>query len=109
MLKKVNWLEVFESELIEVEPNTVGQYVSKDNLNDREIYEKDLYLVLDRDWFDYEKNAAICKVVFKDDGFKLKRINGGKCYRKDLNMNHGRDRFEYLGNIHDNPELLKGE
>ena len=85
------------------------QHTGSKNKEGKKIYKGDIYKVLDRDWYDYEKDAAICEVVFDEGNYKFKRIKGGRQYRKNLHCSYGRDRMEYLGNKYENPELLESD
>lgn len=81
--------------------------------NDKEIYEGDLMRVLDRDWpsggGDPQEHmrsiASICEVVYHVDRFSLVKRKHGYS-DEDLGQTYGRDLFEVIGNIYENPELL---
>ena len=79
-------------------PETVGQYIGLPDNNGKKIFEGD---IIRRTWlgertyqvtFDDRTGAFIGKT--KDDFFTTFDDDG--------------DEFEVIGNIHDNPELLKG-
>lgn len=87
--------------------------------NGKEIYEGDVIKVLDRDWSDMEKDTKHLIVYYAKDSFILINKTGVKeresdnsnHYNKDwyetkLYKEYGRDRFEIIGNIYENPELL---
>ena len=86
--------------------------------NGKEIYEGDIMSVLDRDWpsGDYtnqtpkeymKKISSVCEVVYEPTEFYLKQIKGrGYFYPQMTGITH-RDIFEVIGNIYENPELLK--
>lgn len=94
----------------EVEPATVGQYTGLTDKNGKMIFEWDIVRVLgdqtNEDWKCVDYNALI---AFLDGGF---------CALDGTIEEHGFRRYalsrmdfslEVIGNIHDNPELLKGE
>lgn len=88
--------------------------------NGKEIYEGDIIQVLDRDWTDYEKDTQKLVVYYSRDSYVLISLQGIEEIKKDspdiynplwvekaLYKAYGRDRFEIIGNIYSNPELLK--
>ena len=79
----------------EVSPETVGQYTGFTDKNGKKVFEGDIL-----------KNACggIRVVVFMNSRFILKNINNNQCSSWAY-----MDKHEIVGNIHDNPELLKGE
>lgn len=92
-----------------VRPETVGQYTGLNDKNGKKIFEGD---VVAQNWYDYEepRDDSFGEVVFceYDCSFSVMDIE------KDGIVPLGRcDAYhwevEVIGNIHDNPELLKGE
>lgn len=79
-------------------PETVGQYTGLTDKNGKKIYEGDiLRYTLDGDVYTY--------ACFWDDGnceFGLKNE------KRDFGLAYAPRDIEVIGNIHDNPELLKG-
>lgn len=93
----VNWKDFV------VKPDTIGQYTGLKDKNSKEIYEGDILEFTESHWFSYGiKYKGVVKysdlgfVVYTlDDKFELGWIS----YNKTLKI---------VGNIHDNPELIKG-
>lgn len=79
-------------------PETVGQFTGLTDKNGKEIFEGDIV-----------KGAwdTIFQVVYDDCylGFRAKEKDG----MHNCIDYYGLDRIEIIGNVHDNPELLKGE
>lgn len=93
----------------EVLPETVGQFTGLLDKNGKEIYEGDIILTpfLDPIFGDMV-NGELCvkrEVLFNKGSFVVKKDIGYvylECFTKDNNA-------KVIGNIHDNPELLKTE
>lgn len=81
-----------------VDPDTVGQFTGKPDKNDRKIFEGDILRIVERG------ETLIGVVVFNADRgeWVVQGTDGSFC-----NMARRKD-AEVIGNIHDNPELLKG-
>ena len=97
-------------ELIEVIPETVGQYTGLKDMNGVEVYEGDIVAFEDSDGgYEYQDlviNAGI--VAYGELGFYF--TNRVAVEMDDFYIKDGRcDDVEVIGNIHDNPELLEEE
>lgn len=89
----------------EVTPETVGQYTGMTDKNGTKIFEGD---IICREFHgDYYTGV----VYFTDDfyGYSVTFIDGTTPEIMPLSEFHKTRYIEVIGNIHDNPELLKGE
>lgn len=100
---------------IEVDYKTVGQYTGLTDKNDRKIFEGDVVRLDNRS----PKGSWTAVVEFGNPngtyswGYQLKRIDGDEGFNPDIllwiEMEETGATCEVIGNIHDNPEILKGE
>ena len=81
----------------EVIPETVGQYTGLTDKNGKKIFEGDIC----KHRSNYSGNTVISVVTYTDGHF-LALV----CENSGFELS---EKFEVIGNIHDNPELLKGE
>lgn len=80
----------------EVDPNTMGQFTGLHDANGKEIYEGDILRVLG--------NKITLTVVFDKAAFKFAWNDlSGEFFPAEWVSN-----CTIIGNVHDNPELLKG-
>ena len=84
------------------DPETVGQFTGLLDKNGKEIYEGDIVLSKLRRARKYDEMLVIC---FDDFEWQGKNANGATTSLSLLLEYHT---IEVIGNIHDNPELLKG-
>ena len=82
--------------LFEVAPSTVGQYTGLKDKNGKEIYEDDILL---------DESGAYAVVCYSMGSFCVD-------FGEEFDLQYFTDRIHEIcyvaGNIHDNPELLKG-
>lgn len=83
---------------VEVVPETVGMFTGLTDKNGTKIFEGDIVSLR-------KCNELIYKVVYDNFRFELHNKNDIACYV--LSIYKSKD-LEIIGNIHDNPELLKG-
>lgn len=86
----------------QVEPETVGQYTGVTDKNGTRIFEGDICkaYICRADTVEKEVIGTIC---FEDGTFEF------KCEHDNVYIYPLLEVLEVIGNIHDNPELLKGE
>ena len=83
----------------EVIPETVGQYTGLTDKNGTKIFEGDIV-----EGQDYDEEDGYGVVTWDDGAFWVKNNH----YSGTFCVNYYGYEFEIIGNIHDNPELLKG-
>ena len=91
------WDEPNRDGYVEIEKDTVGQYTGLTDKNGTKIFEGDIVK--------WNINYAI---VWQGCKFVLKKDINAKSYDYVLSCFDGTE-FEIIGNIHDNPELVRGE
>lgn len=81
---------------IAVQENTVGQFTGLHDKDGKEIYEDDIVEFVDI-------NLPDCVIVYDNGSFMYRELG------EDISTEELRIQFtvEVIGNIHDNPELLK--
>lgn len=98
----------------EVIPETIGQYTGLCDKNGKKIFEGD---IIHSFYANCKINEYVEKVVFRDGSFKAENVEGGffaKIAGQGSPKHLPNDTSVYMieceviGNIHDNPELLKG-
>ena len=87
-------------------PETVGQYTGLKDHKGREIYEGDIVKVMSYG----EESFHVVKYMVEEDypAFDLAPVLGdGECNSLSYCLNDLDTRITVIGNIHDNPELLR--
>lgn len=89
---------------IEVDYKTIGQYIGVTDKNDKKIFEGDVIDTPDRlcEVYWFEKNAQF-DLRFIRNAHNKRIINFKGIAMRDLSN------YEIIGNIYDNPELLKSD
>lgn len=115
-----SWEHIIENYIFEVIPETVGQFTGMQDKNGREIYEWDAVQVYFYDsyknyTYQFEKAQAWKDGKYHDDIKVVKFFSGSfviwsdliQDYRCFANLARPGECLEVIGNIHDNPELIK--
>ena len=106
--------EIYEYEMYEVIPETVGQYTGLTDKNGKRIFEGD---IVKTHYVNTKKNDFVEQIVFHNGRFcsMYKISEHGRMWANlpdgipRLNKTPYMEWCEVIGNIHDNPELVKGE
>lgn len=91
----------------EVIPETVGQYTGLTDNNGKKIFEGDIGFYKQTDWAKINGKLIICigKVVYNEKTASFAVDSKDEIGAKNYDYFPIKD-FEFIGNIHDNPELL---
>lgn len=85
-----------------VDPKTVGQYTGLNDKNGKKIFEGDIVRLV------YNGNEHIYQVVYDVTELDFKATNGREEYGNNFQYLTCCEEVEVIGNINDNPELLRG-
>lgn len=88
-----------EAVIHEVDPETVGQYTGFADKNGKKIFEGDILSI-------YNSKAFLFAVAWNDNHYILKCTTDGVS-DNILNVIESPEDVEVVGNIYDNPELIK--
>ena len=111
--RKINniFFEVAENKWVGVLPETLGQYTGLKDKDGKEIFEEDIvrfsYIT---DGIEPIEIECLAKVVFEDGSFMIKCVKGhvhNSMQRALFAMDYFNIKVEVVGNITDNPELMK--
>lgn len=96
----------------EVDENTVGQYTGLKDKNENEIYEGDI-IDFSYDMFVGNFNTFVAKgiIIFEEGAFYVQCLENENLTKDESYLIYtiNIDTIEIIGNIYDNPELLKKE
>ncbi len=93
--------------LVEVDPSTLGQYTGLTDENGKKIFEGDIVRYMERQ-FDGEDVPIVGVVEYLEGGFVVSRHSLNRWLWNGADGNIRLREIEVIGNIHDNPELVKG-
>ena len=81
-----------------VESETVGQYIGKNDINDKKVFDGDIVKL------NLEEGIEIGHIALNEENYRYVFVGvDGIPYGIDSTV-----KLEVIGNIYDNPELLKG-
>ena len=86
-----------------VDPKTVGQYTGLTDKDSTKIFEGDIVRVV------YNGNEHIYQVVYDVTELDFKATNGREEYGNNFQHPTCCEEVEVIGNIYDNPELLRSD
>ena len=100
-----------------IDPNTLGQYTTVNDVNDNKIFEGDVVECVSwNEFFCYNTESGTVKnpfrrklsIIWKDGAFKLKETFNDTFMKPsfwDISMKDNKGDLTVIGNIHDNPGL----
>ncbi|MDD3038847.1 YopX family protein [Bacteroides sp.] len=87
---------------LSIDVNTVGQFTGLLDKNGKEIYEGD---IIGREHNEIKVAAYVIEYI--EGGLYARSVISGAVFQMSI-KSATNDRYYIIGNIHDNPELLKG-
>jgi uncharacterized phage protein (TIGR01671 family) len=113
--KRIDSEKWFKTIQVEVIPETVGQFTGlTDKKNGKKIFEGDIVKICSSNWWCGYTNNQLekesCRVYYNEKTACFKFNDGKFSLSFDEYLHHDSDKrylLEVIGNIHDNPELLK--
>ncbi len=93
------YIDILEHDIVEIEPETICEYTGLIDRKNMKIFENDIFHIGD-------KNIPYF-VEWHNTRFTGKAVRAGD--RVGLLYWNWRECIEIMGNLHDNPELLKGD
>ena len=95
-----------EGEIFMVDPETVGQYTGLTDKNGKKIFEGDIV----KHYNNSDDGFDIGALYWDETFSQWKRTSIGNFHHRSFTYSMSRScEYETIGNIHDNPDLLKGE
>ena len=96
-----------------VDPKTIGRFIGLYDKNGKMIFEGDIVRYVYEPGESFWNANQLSVIKWKDTGFYMDGVKGTNRYALMsgwlVSIPHGDGKcFEVVGNIHDNPELLKG-
>lgn len=107
-------IQTFDGAIFRVKPDSIGQYTGLTDKNGTKIFEGDIVEFESHGYIPFKQRGV---VVFKDYLFCISYDYYGPRFQNFIKSEIVDDgpasipvtyTFEVIGNIHDNPELLKG-
>ena len=95
-------IDVTNLDIVEVDPNTVGQYTGLKDKNDKKVFERDII-----DFSDRSDGDGYGVVRYDAEDTKYEFVYDDFC--EDLGQRYWPEDVEVVGNIYDNPELFNGD
>ena len=94
-----------------VDPETVGQYTELKDKHGKEVFKGDILRDQETDCFKEHERYLVVEWLEFECGFAFKRLNTGMYENSSDLVNEDTLNLvlEVVGNIHDNPELLKAD